>query len=160
MKKLYFKKIFSITLYSLICLAIYFIGFSIISLIANFFKNPIIKLIILLGIPLTIILIRIYNKRLENPEMRREYFAAVNQGRFALKEEWRYMIKFPHFLAEILAFSTLAFLFAFVTIIGIAVSFTVKLLSMLTVFIISAGLYFVIDFGLWMLVHRTWKKEY
>ncbi len=160
MKKLYFKKLWSIIVYALTCFAIYFIGFSIISLIANFFKNPIVRLIILLGIPLTIILIRIYNKRLENSEMRREYLASVNQEHSALKDEWQYMIKFPHFLAEVFAFSTLTFLFTFVTIIGIAVPFAVRIFSMLIVFIISAGLYFVIDFGLWMLVHRTWKKEY
>ena len=160
MKKLYFKKLSSIILYTLICVAIYFIGFSIISLIANFFKNAIIRLIILLGIPLTIILIRIYNKRLENPEIRREYLASVNKEKFNLKDEWQYMIKFPHFLAELSAFSTLAFLYALLTVIGVPVPFLIKILSILLAFIIFAGLYFVIDFGLWILIHRTWKKEY
>ena len=160
MKKLYFKKLLSILLYALICLAIYFIGFSILSLIANFFKNGIIRLIVLLGIPLTIVLIRIYNQRLENQEMRREYLANENKGRLNLKDEWRYMILFPHFLAEISAFSTLVFLVTFASLIGVDAPFGVRILSIVFSFVPIAVLYFIIDFVLWMLVHKTWKKEY
>jgi len=160
MKKLYFKKLISIILYTLIFIAIYLIGFSIISLIANFFKVLIIRTIISFGIPLTIILIRIYNKRLENPDLRREYLASVKEGKLNLKEEWQYMFKFPHFLAELLAFSTLAFAYSLLTVIGVSVPFIIKILSILLAFVIFAGLYCIIDFFHWILVHRTWKKEY
>ena len=160
MKKLYFKKLISIMLYTLIFIAIYLIGFSIISLIANFFKSLLVRMIISFGIPLTIILIRIYNKRLENPDMRREYLASVKKGKLSLKEEWQYIIKFPHFLAELFAFLTLAFVYSFLSIIGFPVPFIIRILSMLLCFIIFASLYFVIDFSHWIFVHRTWKKEY
>ena len=160
MKKLYFKKLTSIILYTLICIVIYLIGFSLISLIANFFKVLLIRQIISFGIPLAIILIRIYNKRLENPDLRREYLTAVNTERLNLKEEWQYIIKFPHFLAELFAFFTLAFLYSILTVIGVPVPFIIKILSILLAFVIFAGLYFIIDFFHWILVHRTWKKEY
>ena len=160
MKKLYFKKLTSIIVYTLICIAVYLIGFSLISLIANFFKVLIIRTIISFGIPLIIILIRIYNKRLENPDLRREYLASVKEGKLSLKEEWQYIIKFPHFLAELLAFSTLAFAYSLLTVIGVPVPFIIKILSILLAFLIFAGLYFIINFLHWVFVHRTWKKEY
>ena len=108
-RKLYFKKLISILGHLVLCLVIYLIGSSIISLIANFFKSWFIRFCIGFGIPLILVLIRVFNRRLDNQEMRRAYLAEANRERLVLKEEWSRICKFPHFLAELLAFVTIAF---------------------------------------------------
>ena len=159
MKKLYFKKVLSMLIHLAICFAVYFIGFSILSLIANFFNHPLIRFGVLFGIPLVIVLIRVYHKRIENNEMRRSYLAEANRERLILKEEWQYMIKFPHFLAEILAFVTI--FSPIVIAVGVAnpVNFFVGILAGAIVLATFGMIYFVLDFALWMIVHNTWRKE-
>lgn len=159
MKKLYLKKVLSMLIHLAICFAVYFIGFSILSLIANFFKHPLIRFGVLFGIPLVIVLIRVYHKRIENNEMRRSYLAEANRERLILKEEWQYMIKFPHFLAEILAFVTI--FSPIVIAVGLAnpANFFVSIIAGVIILATFGTIYFVLDFALWMIVHNTWRKE-
>ena len=159
MKKLYFRKVLSMLIHLAICFAVYFIGFSILSLIANFFKHPIIRFGVLFGIPLVIVLIRVYHKRIEDNEMRRAYLALANKEKLVLKEEWKYMIKFPHFLAEILAFVTI--FSPIVIAVGLAnpANFFASILAGVIVLATFGAIYFVLDFALWMIVHNTWRKE-
>ena len=102
MRKLYLKKLISILGHLALCLIIYWLGITFISIIANFFKNWFVRFCIGFGIPLALVLIRVHNRRLDNQEMRRAYLAEANRERLVLKEEWHRICKFPHFLAEVL----------------------------------------------------------
>ena len=87
--------------------------------------------------------------------MRRSYLVEANRERLILKEEWQYMIKFPHFLAEILAFVTI-FL---PIVIAVCLANSASILAGVIVLSIFVMIYFVSDFALWMIVHNTWRKE-
>ncbi len=160
MKKLYRKKLFSILLHTIVCYVIYLIGFSLISLIANFFTNPFIKLVFLLGIPLMIVLIRVYNRRLENAELRRSYLGDANRDRFAVADEWRCMLKFPHFLAELFAFATILFPVTLIISITLPTTWWIRIFVGLLSFGLLWGIYFIVDFALWLFIHKAWRKEY
>ena len=109
MRKLYFKKLISILGHLALCLIIYWLGITFISIIANFFKNWFVRFCIGFGIPLTLVLIRVFNRRADNQEMRRAYLAEANRERLVFGEEWHRICNFSHFRAEVLAFATIAF---------------------------------------------------
>lgn len=159
MQKLYFKKLISILGHFALCLVIYFIGFSVLSLIANFFKNWLVRLCIGFGIPLTFVLIRVFNRRVENQEMRRAYLADANRERLVFGEEWRRMCKFPHFWAEVLAFATIAFVITVVIFFTVIAPWWVYVLMALINFAIPCILFFAADFALWLRVHSRWRKD-
>ena len=159
MRKLYFKKLISIFGHFALCLIIYFIGFSILSLIANFFKNWFVRLCIGFGIPLIFVLIRVFNRRAENQEMRRAYLADANRERLIFGEEWHRICKFPHFRAEVLAFASIAFVIAVVIFFMVIAPWWVYVLMALINFVAPCILFFAADFALWLKVHSTWRKD-
>lgn len=158
MRKLYFKKLISILGHFALCYAIYFIGFSILSLIANFFKNDLVRICIAFGIPLILVLIRVFNRRVENQEMRRAYLADANRERFVFREEWVRICKFPHFRAEVLAFATLDLVITVIILFWVTASWRGYLLLALIFFAAPCAIFFSIDFLLWLKVHNTWRK--
>ncbi len=159
MRKLYFKKLISILGHSALCLVIYIIGFSILSLVANFFKNYFIRLCIAFGIPLILVLIRVFNRRADNQEMRRAYLADANRERLIFREEWHRICKFSHFRAEVLAFASLAFIITIIIAFWVIGPWWVYILIALIDLIAPCVLFFVIDFALWLKVHNTWRKD-
>ena len=159
MRKLYFKKLMSILGHFALCLAIYFIGFSILSLVANFFKNWFVRLCIGFGIPLIFVLIRVFNRRAENQEMRRAYLADANRERLIFGEEWHRICKFSHFRAEVLAFASLAFIITVIIAFWVIGPWWVYIVIALIDFIVPCVLFFAADFALWLKVHNTWRKD-
>lgn len=159
MRKLYFKKLLSILGHSALCIVIYFIGFTLLTLVANFFKNHFIRLCIAFGIPLILVLIRVFNRRVENQEMRRTYLADANRERLIFGEEWHRICKFPHFLAEILAFATIDVVIAVVVAFLVTGPWWVCISVALIYFIAPCALFFIIDFFLWIRVHNAWRKD-
>lgn len=159
MRKLYFKKLISILGHFALCLIIYFIGFSILSLVANFFKNWFVRLCIGFGIPLIFVLIRVFNRRVDNQEMRRAYLADANRERLIFGEEWYRICKFPHFLAEVLAFATIALVITVVICFKVIAPWWIYILMILIDLVAPCALFFVIDFALWLKVHNTWRKD-
>ena len=159
MRKLYFKKLLSILGHSALCIVIYCIGFTLLTLVANFFKNHFVRLCIGFGIPLVFVLIRVFNRRVENQEMRRAYLADANRERLVFEEEWHRICKFPHFLAELLAFATFAFLFSIVAAFLVTGPWWIYLLVALLYFVAPCALFFIIDFFLWIRVHNAWRKD-
>ncbi len=159
MRKLYFKKLISILGHFALCLIIYFVGFSILSLIANFFKNWFVRLCVGFGIPLILVLVRVFNRRVENQEMRRIYLADANRERLIFGEEWHRICKFPHFLAEVLAFASIALVVTVVVSFIVIVPWWGYMLIALIDFVIPCAIFFVIDFSLWLKVHDTWRKD-
>lgn len=159
MRKLYFKKLLSILGHSALCIVIYFIGFTLLTLVANFFKNHFIRLCIAFGIPLIFVLIRVFNRRVENQEMRRTYLADANRERLIFGEEWHRICKFPHFLAEILAFATIDVVIAVVVAFLVTGPWWVCISVALIYFVAPCALFFIIDFFLWIRVHNAWRKD-
>ena len=158
-RKLYFKKLISILGHLALCLVIYFVGVSIISLIANFFKSWFIRFCIGFGIPLIIVLIRVFNRRLDNQEMRRAYLAEANRERLVLKEEWYRICKFPHFLAELLAFVTIAFVVTVVVCFILMAPWWFYLYVAFILFVVPSVLFFIGDFALWLRIHCIWRED-
>ena len=159
MRKLYFKKLISILGHLALCLVIYLIGSSIISLIANFFKNWFIRFCIGFGIPLVFVLIRVFNRRADNQEMRRAYLADANRERFVFREEWVRICKFPHFSAEIFAFATLDFVITVIILFRFIAPWWFYIWVALICLVVPCAIFFVIDFALWLKVHNTWRKD-
>ena len=159
MRKLYFKKLISIFGHFSLCLIIYFIGFSILSLIANFFKNWFVRLCIGFGIPLVLVLIRVFNRRADNQEMRRAYLADANRERLVLGEEWHRICKFPHFRAEVLAFATLDFVFTVLIAFSLIAPWWFYIWVAFICLVVPCAIFFAIDFALWLKVHNTWRKD-
>lgn len=159
MRKLYFKKLISILGHFALCLTIYFIGFSILSLVANFFKNWFVRLCIGFGIPLVLVLIRVFNRRADNQEMRRAYLADANRERLIFGEEWHRICKFSHFRAEILAFATIAFIVTAVVCFILIAPWWFEIYVIAIFFVVPCVLFFIGDFALWLKVHNTWRKD-
>lgn len=158
-RKLYFKKLISILGHLALCLVIYLIGSSIISLIANFFKSWLVRFCIGFGIPLILVLIRVFNRRLDNQEMRRAYLAEANRERLVLKEEWSRICKFPHFLAELLAFVTIAFVVTVVVCFMLMAPWWFYLYIAFILFVVPSVLFFIGDFALWLRIHSIWRED-
>ena len=158
-RKLYFKKLISILGHLALCLVIYLIGSSIISLIANFFKSWLIRFCIGFGIPLILVLIRVFNRRLDNQEMRRAYLAEANRERLVLKEEWSRICKFPHFLAELLAFVTIAFVVTVVVCFMLMAPWWFYLYIAFLLFVVPSVLFFIGNFALWLRIHSIWRED-
>ena len=159
MRKLYFKKLLSILGHSALCIVIYCIGFTLLTLIANFFKSHFIRLCIAFGIPLVFVLIRVFNRRVENQEMRRAYLADANRERLVFGEEWHRICKFPHFLAEVLSFVTIAFVATVVVCCMLMSPWWFYLYIAFLLFVVPSILFFIGDFALWLKVHNTWRRD-
>ena len=159
MRKLYFKKLISILGHLAMCLIIYWLGITFISIIANFFKNWFVRFCIGFGIPLTLVLIRVFNRRADNQEMRRAYLAEANRERLAFGEEWHRICKFPHFRAEVLAFATIAFVATIVFSFFVIAPWWFYILIALIGFVAPCVLFFIGDFALWLKVHDTWRRD-
>ena len=159
MRKLYFKKIISILGHLALCLIIYWLGITFISIIANFFKNLFVRFCIGFGIPLALVLIRVHNRRLDNQEMRRAYLAEANRERLVFREEWYRICKFPHFRAETLAFATLSFVITIFILFFFIAPWWFYIYLAAIFFVVPCVLFFIGDFALWLKVHNTWRKD-
>ena len=159
MRKLYFKKLISILGHLALCLIIYWLGITFISIIANFFKNWFVRFCIGFGIPLALVLIRVHNRRLDNQEMRRAYLAEANRERLVLKEEWYRICKFPHFLAEVLAFATIDLVVTIVACFMVIAPWWFYIYIAFLLFVVPSVLFFIGDFALWLKVHDTWRRD-
>ncbi len=159
MIKLYFKKLLSIIICVLICFVLFFICIAATSSIADLVEEPILKLIISLGPPITIVAIGILVLRIKKKDLKHEYLQETNPTAKTLTDEWKYMTRFSPFLAEALAFATLAFLIPFALIMGTADNLIIKLIMTWLTFSFIAVPYFIIDFGIWMIVHSVWRKS-
>ena len=159
MRKLYFKKIISILGHLALCLIIYWLGITFISIIANFFKNWLVRFCIGFGIPLILVLIRVFNRRSDNQEMRRAYLAEANRERLVFREEWYRICKFPHFRAEILAFASIDLVFAIAVAFRFIAPWWFYIYLAAIFFVVPCVLFFRGDFALWLKVHNTWRKD-
>ena len=165
MGKLYFKKLFSIILFAFCILGVFFISYSILATVSNFFKHPAIRYTILMGVP-TFFVLRLVNKgRIKNQNLKIDYMNYLrNLGttdlRIDVKNESNSFKTFKPLHAEVLAVATL--LLPFVITIGFSTeneaSIFVNFLIGLVIFSLFVGIYAVADIALWILVHKNWLK--
>lgn len=163
MGKLYFKKLFSIILFAFCILGVFFISYSILATVSNFFKHPAIRYTILMGVP-TFFVLRLVNKgRIKNQNLRIDYMnyirdLSITDLRIDLRNEINYFKTFKPLYAEVLAVATL--LLPFVIAIGFSTeneaSIFVNLLIGLLIFSLFVGIYAVADIALWIVVHKKW----
>ena len=157
MKKLYFKKLVFMALYTALFFLVYFILFSFLGTVAGFFENLIIRALIVFGIPMIIMIVFVYRKRSDNSEKRREYLQYMqNEIKISLKKEISFLIKDSYFISEVLAFSTVLTLFLIPIGVGIEGPFYAVLLGGIVIFMLFDFVYILVDFALWVLVHRKW----
>lgn len=155
--KLYFKKLLIMLFYVGVCFVISLLGSAILLTVANFFQNVLVRSLILIGIPAVIILGIVYHYRRENNDLRRAYQEYCNHEKMTFKKELLYMIKFPDFLAEILAFTTIIIPMTLILCIATNAPWFAEVLAGMIVLCIMEVIFIAIDFALWMIVHHWWK---
>lgn len=165
MLKLYFKKLFLITIFTFSILSVFVVSYSVLVSISNFFQHPAIRYTILMGTP-TFIVLRLVNKgRIKKQNLKIDYMNYIRDLGTAdlkldIKNEINYFKTFQPLHAEVLAAATL--LLPFVVAIGFSTenesSFFVNFLVGIFVFSLLVSIYLVADVALWILVHRNWMK--
>lgn len=159
MVKLYFKKLFSMIIGLILWVLIYFVGYNLLATLSNVFENPIIKYLVLFGLPLLAIIIIVYNRRLENNEIRRSYKQAVESSKPTLKETIKYMSNFSDFRAELLSFATIFFPFVLIIGFGAEIPWWASIITVIVVWGVTVAICGIIDFILWTVVHNKWRKD-
>ena len=158
MVKLYFKKLLSMLFYIALDVLIYYISYSILATIANFFENSIIRYGVLMGIPVVIICVIVCKRRIKNIEIKQCYLESINNTKPTFKTEIRYIFKFPHFLTELFSFATIVSPIVIVLGIESNASFWKDIFAGSIVLSVIVGIFFVLDFISWVIVHTYWRK--
>lgn len=161
MLKLYLKKLLTMVVYICVFLALYFVVYSALFTLSNFFEAPVLRYLVLFGIPLILIFGVVYHFRAKDGFNRSEYLKNTDRAKLHLKDEFHYLLKFPAFRTELLAFST--FLVPFLFAIGISneneAPWWANVIAGFLLYLLFAGVYAVIDALLWTSVHRKWRKN-
>ena len=139
---------------------IYYIFYSVLGTIVNFFGNSIIiRYSVLMGIPGVITYLIICNRRIKNIKIKQHYLESINNTKTTLKTELGYIFKFPHFLTEIFSFATI--ISPILIAIGVEsnASFWGNIFAGLIVMVVIVGVFGALDFISWMIVHTVWRKN-
>ena len=160
MLKLYFKKLLTILLYGVGVVAIFYIGYGILATLSNFFREvPVVRYLILLGIPLAIVFRIIWTYRVENAVLRREVLSCDKEQGDSFGERCRLIFGFSHFRAEALAFATYAFLVVLPFAIASKAAWYADLLAGVIVFLLITASCCSVDLLLWILIYKKWTRE-
>ncbi len=158
--KIYFKKLFSLAIGALALYGITWVYSYVFGSFFGFFKHPVARLFISVGIPLIIMLHFIRRRRRENQPMRRWYLGTFDRAAaHPLRDDLRVMWSSADFRAELLSFGTVVLLYNILQISLIEAVFAVRLLSAIALFCLFEGLYAVIDGICWLVVYRTWRRD-
>ena len=165
MFKLYLKKLVLIIGFCFTTLGLYFLCYPLISTIANFFKNSFIHYTIIFGVPIFIVLILVYNGRVQDQKLRKNYLNYIKTKDSKnlidkIKDEIVYLKSFQPLQAELLAFATL--ILPFVVAIGITsdngAPFISNVLAGITLFAVFVGSYLILDVLFWVIIYKKWLK--
>jgi len=159
MVKLYFKKLLSVVVHALICTTVLLITMPFMSYVADMIENPFLRLIVIFALPITVVCAGVFFFRTRKQVLRQDYLEKANPECMTFADEWSYITKFPHFLAEVYAFGTFALGIPFALIIGTADSLVVKIILIWIAFLLLEGPFYIIDFTIWVLVHTVWRKN-
>ena len=139
-------------------LLIYYVGFSILKTISNFFEVSVVRYAILFGIPAVIILMIVCNYRLENTEVKRFYLKYITDSKPNWKSEGMYIWNMPDFRTEGLAFATLLLPLLIAIGFGIPAAWWINLLTGIIIFILLEGSFLILDALFWLLIHMKWRN--
>ena len=158
MVKLCFKKLLMMLLCVGICLAVSFIGFGVLGSLANFFVNPVVRSAIIFGIPALIVLIAVQAGRRANYKLRQEYLEYCHVEKWTLGREWRYMLRFPDFLAELIAFGAILVPFLLAICMASGAPWWADMIAAFFLLGVLSAVYCVVDFACWTVIHFLWKR--
>lgn len=165
MFRLYLRKLFLIIGFFFAIIVVFFPCFLVTSTIANFFENPVIHSMILMGVPTFIVLRYVYKSRVRNHSLRIDYLNYIRRLdavklKDKIKNEILYLKSFQQLQAEILAFATI--MLPFVMEIGVTsdngAPFFAKVFAGIIMFSMFVGGYLILDVLFWMFVHKKWLK--
>lgn len=161
MRKLYFKKLFTMAVMSLVFFGIYFVSSFLLGTFINFIKSTLLKSLIFLAVPATFLLFIGYRRRVDDAEMRRAYLKDTEGTKVNFKDRFIYVLKSAHFRADISAFATVLLLILSIAFItgGAKGYFWINVLSFAISFVMYETIYIVADFICWMRVHKKWIEE-
>lgn len=151
---LYLKKLLWMLFYA----AFWFLIFVVCALFLNPFLSP--ALILILSFLLTYTFVTIYTIRNRYPdgELRRAYLSDIES--FELKTEMIKVLRFEHFIAEVLVYITFAIVLVAVVFSSVETISVLKLLwgtvKVISMFTIPFTL---IDIVFWLLIRYRWYKD-
>ncbi len=159
MLKLYFKKLLATALYFGLFVLIYFIGFVIFYSISNIFKNQIIHSMVLLGIPFIVIMAVVFNKRVKNLKLEKDYLDNIDNKEKTIVRELKYLKKIPDFWAEMMVFFTLCLPLLIFMSIKSKASLYADIIAGFIIFVIFLVMFLVVYFMHWWIVHTIWLRN-
>lgn len=152
MIKLFFNKLIKWICLILIFLAIYLVGFSILSVITNLL---VISRIIFICIATICCLIIIYHLRSKNIPLQREYLETQNTS---FLTNVVYILKSKHYIAELLALETLYIPICIYAAVSTNTPILPFVFGTLLLIIISTILFSLVDIVIWLIVYKSWER--
>ena len=161
MRKLYLTKLLRGIKYILIFLAVYILGANILVTVANFFKeNPILQLLIVMGIPAAIVFFMASSKRRKDRDKGKAYKQALGDLAGHFSSELRYVLTSEDYRAELLSGGTYVLIYILVML--PKNGFDNFLGRLLTDLAVGAVLFLAFALGnllSWLYVHRNFRKD-
>lgn len=161
MRKMYFKKLFTIAVMSLVFFGIYLVSSFLLGIFINFIKSMLVKSLIFLSVPAAFVLFISYRRRVDDAEMRRAYLKDKEGKKVNFKTRLTHVLKSVNFRAEISAFATVLLLILSIAFItgGAKGYFWINVLSFAISFVLYGGIFIISDLICWMKVYKKWMKE-
>lgn len=148
----YPKKLLKGLLYIVFILLLWVLLSGVLStIIAIVTQDPTLKSILIMIVPMVIVSVFTYKRRVNFQDMRREYVTELDGRTPTVMERIVYVIKSADFICELLAFLTLFMPLILITL----VMSPANLLTMLIAVIFFA----LCDIPTWYFVYRSWEKE-
>ena len=161
MRKLYLTKLLRGSKYILIFLAVYILGANILVTVANFFKeNPLVQMLIVLGIPAVIVFFMASSKRRKDRDEGKAYKKALGDLAGHAGSELRYVLSSRDYRAELLAGGTYVLLYTLVMLLKNGTEhFLLRLISDVAVGAVLFLAFAVGNLLSWLYVHRHFRKD-
>lgn len=159
--RLYFKKLLLVFCNLCLFIVIYLFDFFLFGVPEDLSPtNPEIRTVILMIVPLIVLLIIAYRKRLQKNNLRSEYFTYFNRQKPKLKNEIKFIINSTDFIAEVSAFSTMLLIFLCMVVFNIKNNSPVfvNVLAGLIILITMICLFSFVNALIWHRVHKSWLK--
>ena len=155
MAKLCVRKIFKGLVYGALFYVIYLLLGNILITLSNFFKNTFMTFFIVVGIPAFIVSMRIYRRRRDDSDNKRKYIEDNKDTKMTFANEVKYIFVFKEFQSEIISIGIIIFaIIIFMTSFSSNVNW-----SIIAILSLYAPILVGIDFTIWYLVHRYWRKN-
>ncbi len=152
MVKFYFKKLFSMLLYIVLFLVIYFLSYIVLSPMANFFHNQVVRYSFLIGIPALIVYVVISIRRINKGEFKHFCSDGSNSIKTTFAADIKCILRSSYFLADIFSFVTIILPFLISLGLESNASLGKDLFAGTVMLFLITGVFFVLDFLSWIIV--------